>query len=152
MAYANAKPKDVAEAHAPARVGVRTEGHAASTRPSRAPHRRALIVDGDPASARLCRETLERMGFVIERVDSGVAALVAARERAPDLILMDSQLRDVSAGETIGWLRSNQALMSVPIIVLGIADESRSARKGIRSLAKPLSSAAIERAVRDLCA
>lgn len=125
--------------------------HAASARPSTAPHRRALIVDGDLGSARLCRQTLERMGFVIERADSGVAAVVAARARVPDLILMDSQLRDVSAGETIGWLRSNEALTSVPIVVLGIADETRSLRRGIRSIGKPLSSAAIERAVRDLC-
>lgn len=151
MAYSSAKSRDVAEARAVARVGLRTEKHAASASFSAAPLRRALIVDGDLASARLCRETLERMGFVIDRVDSGVAVLVAARGRVPDLILMDSQLRDVSASETIGWLRSNQALTSVPIVVVGIADEARWSWKNTRSIAKPLSSAAIERAVRDLC-
>ncbi len=94
------------------------------------------------------------MGFVVERVDSGVAAVVAARGRVPDVILMDFQLRDVSAGETIGWLRSNQALKSVPIVVIGVADGSRSPVKDSPvtiALRKPLSSAAIERAVRDLC-
>ncbi len=116
--------------------------------------RRALVVDADPVSTRLCQETLERMGFAIDRVDSGVAAVVAARGRVPDLIVMDFQLPDVSAGETIGWLRANQALKSVPIVVLGIADGSRLPVKdasAMAALGKPLTAAAIERAVRGLC-
>jgi two-component system cell cycle response regulator DivK len=116
--------------------------------------RRALVVNTDPVSTRLCRETLERLGFTIERVDSGVAAVVAARSQTPDLVLMDLQLRDVTAAETIGWLRSNQALKSVPIIVLGITDGSQIPAKntsGIAGIAKPLSTSAIERTLRDLC-
>ena len=116
--------------------------------------RRALIVDTDPASARLWQETLERMGFAIERVSGGVAAVVAARGRAPDLIVMDAQLTDASAGETIGWLRANQPLRSVPIVVLGIHDASRLPAQetgAVAAVGKPLTAAAIERAVRGLC-
>jgi CheY-like chemotaxis protein len=139
MKYSNAKPRGPVEAHACT---------------SAARRRRALFVDSDPVSARLCRETLEGMGFAIERVDSGVAALVAARGRVPDLIVMDFQLRDATAGETIGWLRSNQALKSVPIVVLGISDGSRLPGKDTHAMAgigKPVSPAAIERTIRDLC-
>lgn len=142
MPCANAKPRAVAEAPV-----------SALTDPSTAPRRRALIVETDPASARLCQDTLERMGFAIERVEGGVAAVVAARGRAPDLILMDFQLPDASAGETIGWLRANQSLKSVPIVVLGIADASRLPARDTGTTAtvgKPLTSAAIERAVRGL--
>src|SRR5215471_9348968 len=78
--------------------------------------RHALLVGTDPVSAHVCRETLARMGFALERVDTGVAAVVAARERVPGLIVMDFQLSDASARETIGWLRANQALTSVPIV------------------------------------
>ena len=116
--------------------------------------RHALLVGTDPVSARMCRETLERMGFALERVDTGVAAVVAARGRVPDLIVMDFQLSDASAGETIAWLRANQALTSVPIVVLGIGDGSRSAvmeASIMTALGKPVTSASIERAVRSLC-
>lgn len=143
MGHSNAKLRGVAEAQASA---------APSATPAR--NRCALCVDSDPISARLCRETLEGMGFVIERVDGGVAAVVAARGRVPDLIVMDFQLRDATAGETIGWLRSNQALKSVPIVVLGISDGSRLPAKDTHAMAgigKPLSPAAILRTVRDLC-
>ena len=143
MKYSNAKPRGVAVAQA-----------SAAPRASPAHSRCALCVDSDPVSARLCRETLEGMGFVIERVDSGVAAVVAVRGRVPDLIVMDFQLRDATAGETIGWLRSNQALKSVPIVVLGVSDGSKLPAKNTHAMAgigKPVSSAAIERAVRSLC-
>jgi CheY-like chemotaxis protein len=116
--------------------------------------RRALIIDTDPASGRLCEMTLGRMGFAIERASGGVAGVVAARGHVPDLIVMDFQLPDASANETIGWLRANQALSSVPILVLGIADGSRLPVKhahGMAALGKPLTQAGIERAVCGLC-
>ena len=117
--------------------------------------RRAVVANTDPVSARLCRETLERIGFVTEHVDSGVAAVVAARDRVPDLILMDAQLRDASAAQVIGWLRcASMALASVPIIVIGTIDRSPLAVRDSRetvALRKPTSPAEIERAVRGLC-
>jgi len=142
MLLPNPKPRDAPKTQAAA---LATPAVAA---------RRALIVGTDPVSQRLCQETLERIGFVIECVESGVAAVVAARGRAPDLIVMDFQLSDVSALETIGWLRGNPALKSVPIIVLGVADNSRlpvTGASGMAGLGKPLTLAAIERAVRGLC-
>jgi len=141
MPLSNLKPRGSSETKASALAG-----------PSAT--KRVLIVNTDPVSGRVCQETLGRMGFAIERVETGVAAVVAARGRAPDLIVMDFQLSDVSAGETIGWLRANQTLKSVPIIVLGIADSSRLPVKDatpMAGLGKPLTSAAIERAVRGLC-
>ena len=117
--------------------------------------RRAVFANTDPVSARLCRETLERIGFVTEHVDSGVAAVVAARDRVPDLILMDAQLHDASAAQVIGWLRcANMALASIPIIVIGTIDRSPLAVRDNRetvSLRKPLSPVAIEQAVRGFC-
>jgi CheY-like chemotaxis protein len=130
------------------------EQAAAPARPAVAGKRRALIVDSDSASATLCEMTLERMGFAIERVGGGVAAVVAARRQAPDLIVMDFQLPDASAGETIGWLRGNQTLSAVPIVVLGTAGGSQLPVKDARAtafLAKPLTAATIERAVHSLC-
>ena len=121
---------------------------------SRTRGRRALIVESDPASVRLCQDTLERLGFATECVSGGVDAVVAARGRVPHLIVMDSQLSDAPASETIAWLRANPSLRSVPIVVLGIVNQSRLPAKDASTMAvvgKPTTSAAIERAVRDLC-
>ncbi len=137
-----------------ASAGASAEAEARLAARRCSPSRLALVVDPDPASGRVCRETLERMGFDIEQVESGVAAVVAARRRTPDLILMDAQLRDASAGETIAWLRSNESLDSVPIVVLGLAVGAEVPAKHGRTMAalrKPVSAAAVERAVQDLC-
>lgn len=64
--------------------------------------RHALVAEADPAMLRLYREVLESSGFVVEAADSGIAAVVAAREGRPDLILVALQLRDVSGREAIG--------------------------------------------------
>jgi CheY-like chemotaxis protein len=115
--------------------------------------RRALVVEADPVTLRLCRSVLESSGFVVDAVDSGIGAVVAAREGRPDLILMDLQLRDVPGGEAIGWLRSNPALRSTPIIVIaanGVDDDELAAALPGASLRKPLSSAAIRRTIQDV--
>src|SRR5262245_58320872 len=113
---------------------------------------RALLVEGDPSTERLCREVLESSGYVVDAVDSGIAAVVAAREVLPDLILIDLQLRDVPGREAIRWFRSNPALRSTPIIALTMTVEDHADLALIRpgaSLRKPLSAAMIRRAIRE---
>lgn len=123
------------------------------TEPRQRPARRALIVETDPVTLRLCRDVLENWGFVVDAVDSGIAAVVAARQGQPDLIVMDLQLRDVPGGEAIGWLRSNPALRATPIIVITATAADKAdlavAWPGA-SLRKPLSSAAIRRTLREV--
>jgi two-component system phosphate regulon response regulator PhoB len=102
---------------------------------------------------RLCREALEKDGFLVETVDSGIGAVVAVRERLPQVILIDLQLRDVPGREAVGWLRSNPALHSTPIvIIIGGAEDSRmlAPPQPGAVLRKPLTPDAIRRAVGDL--
>jgi CheY-like chemotaxis protein len=114
--------------------------------------RRALVVGADSAT-QLCRAFLESSGFVTDAVDSGIAAVVAARESPPDLVLVDVQLRDVPGCEAIGWLRSNPALQSTRIIVLTINAEDDAVPTLARPYAllpKPVSPAAIRRTIREV--
>jgi two-component system, cell cycle response regulator DivK len=115
--------------------------------------RRALIAEADPATLHRCRDVLETAGFEVDAVDSGVAALVAARKRLPDLILIALQLRDVPGREVIGWFRSDPALRATPIIALASDAEDEAASAATRpdaSLRKPLSSGSIRRAIHEL--
>ena len=72
----------------------------------------------EPRLLRLCRDVLAAEGFTVDAVDSGIGALVTVRERRPDLVLIDLQLRDVPGREAAGWLRSDPALQSSPIITV----------------------------------
>lgn len=117
----------------------------------RAP-RRALIVTTESSTLRLCREVLERSEFAVDAVDSGIAALIAVRAGVPDLVLVDSQLRDVPGREAIEWLRSNPALRSTPIIVLTTNAEDETefgAPHPGRALRKPVSPLAFQRTIEE---
>jgi len=114
---------------------------------------RALVVGADPVTLRFCRDALKSSGFAVDAVDSGIAAVVAAREDLPDLIFVDVQLRDVPGREAIRWLRSNPALQSTPIIVLTTNAEDDAAPDLTRpgpSLLKPVSLAALRRVIREV--
>jgi CheY-like chemotaxis protein len=83
-------------------------------------------------------------------VDTGIAAVVAAREELPDLILLDIQLRDVPGHEAIKWLRSIAALRSTPIVVPTAEAEDDAVSPPTPSLRKPVSLAAIWRTIQEV--
>ena len=114
--------------------------------------RRALIVGATLARQPLCRGTLEELGFSVDAVDDGVAAVTAAREVSPDVIFMEAQLRDVSGSEAVGWLRGNPRLQGTPIILVASERRAFSEAKGEFStmLRKPLSTIAIRHAIAEL--
>jgi CheY-like chemotaxis protein len=116
--------------------------------------RRALVVAADSLTHRVCRAALESSGLAVEGVESGMEALMSARELPPDLIVVDQQLRDVSGNEAIGWLRANAALRVTPIIVLttGTDGDALAAAAPFATLRKPLSPLAIRRAIRAILA
>lgn len=114
--------------------------------------RHALLVAADPVTLRLCREVLVLSGVTVDVVDSGVAAVVAARENRPDLIVVDDQLRDVVGREAVGWLRSNPALAATPIVVLAAKAENDAERAAVAPgawLRKPLSPDLVRRTIQD---
>ena len=113
-------------------------------------HRRALVVGADPATLRFCRDALESSGFAVHAVDTGIAAVVAAREELPDLIFVDAQLHDFPGREAIKWLRSIPALQSMPIIVLTAEAEDDARTRQTPSLQKPVSVAAIWRTIHEV--
>jgi two-component system, OmpR family, response regulator len=115
--------------------------------------RRALVAEAEPEALQLCRDVLEKSGFVVDAVDSGIAAVIAARDQCPDLIFVDLQLRDVPGREAITWLRSNPALRSTPIIVLMMNTDDDLDQAAIQpgaALRKPVSPAAIQRTIREV--
>jgi CheY-like chemotaxis protein len=137
-----------------------TAGAGGAKAPSRAPLGNgnrtgggALVVVADPVTLRLCHNILDSFGLAVTTVDSGIAAVVAARKNLPDLILVDGQLRDVPGREAIKWLRSAPELKSTPIIVLSANVEDKAAPVQSRSdpvLRNSVSPAALRRMIREV--
>lgn len=114
--------------------------------------RRALVVDNDSTIRRISQATLERMGFLVESVDSGVEAVVAARAALPDVVVMESQLRDVPAYEAVSWLRSNPELAHVPVVMVAVGDDGSGSiiQDPKVIIRKPLSASRLRQALAEI--
>ena len=64
-----------------------------------------LVVEDDATIARFVELELEHAGFVVMKVADGVAALAAAQEYAPDLIILDLMLPGMDGLEVARSLR-----------------------------------------------
>jgi len=83
------------------------------------PRHRVLIVEDEQDIAGLIKHTLERSGDAeAEIVASGDAALRAASERIPDLIILDLNLPVLGGMDVCRILRSRPDVRRVPIIML----------------------------------
>jgi DNA-binding NarL/FixJ family response regulator len=75
-----------------------------------------LIVDDHPSFRASARRMLEANGYsVVGEAADGAAAIVAARELGPELVLLDVQLPDIDGFEVAARLG---ALGEAPLIVL----------------------------------
>ncbi len=80
---------------------------------------RILIVDDEPAIQRFLHTALDNGEFSLYQAENGRAALAAAVNTKPELILLDLGLPDMDGVEVIGRIRQ---WSQVPIIVLSVRD------------------------------
>jgi signal transduction histidine kinase len=62
-------------------------------------------------------QMLRRAGFEVRSVDSGLAALDAAQEEAPDIIVLDVRLPDVDGYEVCRRLKAHAGTRGIPVLL-----------------------------------
>jgi CheY-like chemotaxis protein len=62
------------------------------------PARKVLLVDDEDSLRRVMKDLLEREGYVVEEARDGVQALDQVDRMGPDVIVLDLNLRQRSAG------------------------------------------------------
>jgi len=76
---------------------------------------KVLVVEDDTAIQEALAYNLTREGYTVEAVGDGVAALKAARENGPDLIVLDLMLPELDGLDVTRTLRQES---NVPILML----------------------------------
>ena len=79
-----------------------------------------LVVDDDPDLLELLRNALTAAGHRIETALSGTEALVKAERSAPDCVVLDLLLPDVSGFNVCETLRRLHATASVPVVMMTV--------------------------------
>ena len=83
-----------------------------------APPKSILIVEDNALNMKLLNDILEVHGYETLQTGDGLAAVELARERRPDLILLDIQLPDVSGLDVTRLLREEEETRHIPIIAV----------------------------------
>jgi len=79
---------------------------------------RILVVDDDVPILTLMRNLLREFGFEAVVAGTGAQALASAREQAPDLVLLDINMPEMSGSEVIRALRQDHGAEQMPILIL----------------------------------
>src|SRR5690242_17200760 len=77
-----------------------------------------LLAEDDPDIRYLVSFRLQRSGFEVVEAPDGFAALQAARQQPPDLVLLDVRMPHLSGLEVCRELRAGPLTVRVPIIIL----------------------------------
>jgi two-component system cell cycle response regulator DivK len=77
-----------------------------------------LIVEDNEKNMKLVRDILRHKGYQTIEAQTGGDGVRLARERRPDLILMDIQLPDIDGIEALRRIRADAALDVVPVVAV----------------------------------
>jgi CheY-like chemotaxis protein len=77
-----------------------------------------LVVDDNEKNARLACDVLGLAGIRTLRAATAEEALAVARERRPDLVLMDLRLPDLDGAEAARRLAVDERTSGIPVVAL----------------------------------
>lgn len=114
-----------------------------------------LIVEDDPFFSMILKGRMEKGGFSVRQAFDGEQALKLAREKTPDLIILDLIIPKLSGFEFLETVFSDPQLNKVPVVVasnlgqesdiekakqLGVLDYYVKVRTSVDDLVKMLTS------------
>jgi two-component system cell cycle response regulator len=116
---------------------------------------RILIVDDEPGVVEAFAEQLRSAGYDCLRAAGGFAALQAAQDESPDLILLDVLMPGLDGFEVARRLKGNLKTAGIPIILVTALNEVEDKVKGLAAgadefLGKPVDSAELEVRIKSM--
>jgi diguanylate cyclase (GGDEF)-like protein len=93
----------------------------------------AIVVEDSAQDRRLLEAYLKEFGFSTQPAESAAAGLRLARERGPDMVVLDLLLPDRSGYEFIASLKSDPQSSRVPILVVSAMSEVQDRVKALEA-------------------
>src|SRR5438128_2984152 len=114
-----------------------------------------LVVDDNPVNVDILRTRLAVHGYEILTAADGEEALVVARAKQPDLILLDGMMPEMGGMQVCRELRADSSLPFMPIILVTAKTDSKDVVAGLEAggdeyLTKPVDQAALVARVQSM--
>jgi DNA-binding response OmpR family regulator len=115
----------------------------------------AVLAEDDPDIQLVARLALQRAGFDVRVVGSGLAALDAVRERPPDVVLLDWMMPGLDGPETCRRLKAAATTAGIPVIFLTAKSQESEIQRGLSLgavgyITKPFDALTLGQQVKDL--
>ncbi len=82
------------------------------------PHPRVLVIEDDPAEARILELLLSREGFAIQLANDGTRGFAIACESSPDVVLLDLHMPELDGFSVLGKLKNDPRTRDAEVIVV----------------------------------
>ena len=92
--------------------------------------KKILAVDDDPVIQRLLEVNLEMEGYEVRLAGDGVAAVQAATEFRPDLILLDVMMPNKDGWEACEDIKADPEMADTPVVFLSARAQDADIERG----------------------
>ncbi len=93
---------------------------------------KVLIVEDEEALRKVLQEKLQRSGFETFAAKDGAEGWDMAKEKNPDIILLDLVLPKRTGFEVLGMLKQDPELKNIPVFVLSNLAEDENLKKALQ--------------------
>lgn len=80
--------------------------------------KKILLIDDDQALQQLYELELVSRGYTVFKAENGSDGIAKAKDNVPDLILLDIMMPQLDGVATLGQIKSEQSLQTIPVIML----------------------------------
>ncbi|WP_298835855.1 phosphate regulon transcriptional regulator PhoB [uncultured Roseobacter sp.] len=94
---------------------------------------RVLVVEDEPAQREVLAYNLEAEGFAVSRAEDGEEALLLVDEHAPDVIVLDWMMPNLSGIEVCRRLKIRTETRNIPVIMLSARSEEVDRVRGLET-------------------
>jgi DNA-binding response OmpR family regulator len=95
--------------------------------------RLVLVADDDPDILELVATGLERSGYAVLKASDGERALELARERHPDVAVLDVMMPRLTGLEVVRRLRGDEATAGIPVLLLTARAQEHDVAEGLEA-------------------
>lgn len=94
---------------------------------------RILLVDDEPSILKIIKKRLETFGFEVFVAADGEAGLETARQKKPDLIILDIMMPKIDGIDTCKMLKEDKLTKRIPVIMFTAKNEPDEQFTGLMS-------------------